>query len=115
MGFFSWECKKCGVSMRRRDVADNVGHSQVVVIENDGTILKGEYDGYGRVVSASGAEREINIDTLGKGEPECYHRKCWEAVGKPTEYTGGSNDAADQGFFFGSEDVSDDDVCIGLY
>lgn len=66
---------------------------QVVVIEKDGTIRQGEYDGYGCVDGVT-----VN-DVL---EVCCYHAACWEKVGKPTEYTPSLN-APDQGYFFGDE------------
>jgi len=104
MGFFSWNCKCCGHPMLSpyAITETNGWMNNVVVLEADGSILRGEYDGYGRV-----GEHEINIDS--EKEPECYHRSCWEKAGKPTEYTGASEYSADQGYFFdeGAHDMED--------
>ena len=69
--------------------------NDVVVIQPDGEMLQGSYDGYGRV---DGVDIKYEI---GKEEPTVYHKACWETVGSPTEYTGGSESAPDQGYFFG--------------
>jgi len=94
MGFFSWNCKVCGHPMLSHYAINekNAWMNNVVVIEPDGSILKGEYDGYGRVNG-----REMG---LGGNNAECYHRACWEKAGKPIDYTEGSESAADQGYFF---------------
>jgi len=72
--------------------------NDVVVIEHDGPILKGEYDGYGRV-----GEHEIrlyfsNLNTF-DNEPCCYHEACWRKIGGPTDYKP-SESSEDQGYFF---------------
>jgi Zn finger protein HypA/HybF involved in hydrogenase expression len=65
-----------------------------VVITPRGSILRGEYDGYGRVDDCEDDFDGFPMDS------ECYHEKCWEAAGKPTEYTKESRSSADQGWFF---------------
>ena len=82
--------------MRSRCATDNEDHVNVVVLEKDGSILKGEYDGYGRVLTEY---NEHEIDFHGDEEPECYHQHCWEEAGKPIEWSEGSKYADDQGFF----------------
>jgi hypothetical protein len=96
MGFFSWNCKRCGHPMLSEYALEdkNEWMNDVVVIENNGSILKGKYDGYGCV-----DDREIS-GMLSKHEPECYHLHCWEKAGSPMEYTSASDNARDQGFFF---------------
>jgi len=96
MGFFSWDCKKCGKSMRSSCVAGDDLLSKVIVLEKDGSILKGEYDGYGRVLTEY---NEHEIDFHGDEEPECYHQHCWEEAGKPTKWSESSECSYDQGFF----------------
>ena len=95
MGFFSWNCKACGHPMLSSYVTDehNEWMSDVVVLAEDGSVLKGEYDGYGRV-----GEHEYDYD-----EPEAYHKACWELEGKPTEFKEASVSARDQGYFFGPD------------
>lgn len=92
MGFFSWNCKECGHPMLCSAATEkkNRWMNEVVVIEDNGSILKGEYDGYGRV-----NDREIDFYA-----PQCYHHHCWEKAGCPTTYTGESKSARDQGWFF---------------
>jgi hypothetical protein len=71
-------------------------NSGVAILPN-GTLLKGKYDGYGK----------LDGRDLGD-EPEVYHEHCWEAAGKPVNYMEASSPADDQGYF-----VEDDpDECI---
>jgi hypothetical protein len=67
----------------------NLWMSEVVVLLQSGSMLMGDYDGYGRVCGVT-----IN------DEPEAYHRACWEAQGKPTEFASPSEGSDDQGWFF---------------
>ncbi len=104
MGFFSWNCKRCGHPMLSRYVANDINRwmTQVVVQTADGSRVMGEYGGYGDV-----GNHEIEPVYHGTTEgPECWHKDCWEASGKP-EYEGPSADARDQGFFFdeGAHDI----------
>lgn len=100
MGFFSWRCIRCGRSLLSmhatlRGKVDNDWMKHVVVMENNGTQLIGEYDGYGRV-----NEKDINWQN---GDPCCYHYACWRKAGQPS-YGPPSPSAEDQGFFFDEED-----------
>lgn len=99
MGFFSWNCKVCGHSMLNPYSVNHTNGwmADVVVIEESGAILAGEYDGYGRV---DGCDIDSNA-------PQCYHRKCWELAGRPTDYNEESSSSRDQGYFF---DDADHDV-----
>lgn len=49
MGFFSYLCKVCNMSVLNASSAAEFGLSNVVVVEYDGTVQTGLYDGYGRV------------------------------------------------------------------
>lgn len=69
-----------------------------VMILSDGTIHKGDYDGYG------GIDDEERAYEWAIGEPDCYHQSCWEVLGSPIEYTGGSHPAQDQGHFYREDD-----------
>ena len=93
MGFFSWDCKECDHPLLSPYSTNSINGwmNSAVVIESNGSILKGDYDGYGR----------IDIQDIGweDGEPCCYHEACWEKAGKPTEYKP-STPSSDQGFFF---------------
>jgi len=94
MGFFSFECKGCGHSILSDyavDKGENEWMKDCVAVAEDGSILRGEYDGYGRVGS---------WDDEGYDDTAFYHKHCWELMGKPTEFDGASDHAADQGYFF---------------
>jgi hypothetical protein len=94
MGFFSWNCKACGHSVISRYASNEVNEwmTEAVILTSDGELCRGEYDGYGCAGS-------WDYNDFG-GEPEMYHKACWEAVGKPTEFTGASESSRDQGYFF---------------
>jgi hypothetical protein len=95
MGFYSWNCNECGVSVISAYARCPVTSWQmdcVAVFEN-GDVIKGEYDGYGRILSDHG-EFELY------GDFALYHRACWEAAGCPTKFTEAAKGAGDQGFFF---------------
>jgi hypothetical protein len=64
----------------------------VVIVGSDDSVVRGEYDGYGRVLSRMG---EVDI-TEADGEFACYHAKCYALAGKP-DYDGPSHSAHDQG------------------
>jgi hypothetical protein len=104
MGFFSWNCKECGASMRAANTGSAHWLSRVVVMFRNGTRLIGEYDGYGRVNGR-------DIDEYGNAFPTCYHQACWHKAGKPEYSEGGSDQAGDQGFFCGYADDPPEPVC----
>ena len=93
MGLFSWDCKYClhPLIMPSNAESKNRWMSQVVALLPNGDVLKGDYDGYGRVAGG-----EIH----GGGEPEVYHDRCWERIGKPTTFTKASRSSTDQGHFY---------------
>ena len=95
MGLFSWQCKKCDHSIKSPYNLPTGWEymNECVLLEPDGAIIMGEYDGYGRI---GPEEREVNWES---GEPEMWHKKCWENEGKP-QYSGESDSAEDQGFFY---------------
>lgn len=95
MGFFSWNCKKCGKSIRSPYSIDENTEwmCEAVALLENGSILMGEYDGYGR----------INDMSVSEMRPTMYHHKCWIADGKP-EYSGESAHAEDQGFFIDEDE-----------
>ena len=78
--------------------------NDVVVIESDGSVLRGSYDVYGSVNGREIGGYEFTDNSTMVKSPECYHRKCWEASGRPVDYTEGSEDARDQGWFFDDKD-----------
>lgn len=96
MGFFSWNCKGCHKSIKAPYDPDPACHNDAVLIESCGSVIAGSYDGYGRIETQGGNQFEINWEAV---EPCLWHKKCWEAAGKPP-YNGPSDRAADQGYFY---------------
>ena len=94
MGFFSWNCKCCGHPALCPQATNDVNQwmSNVVAVTKNGSVIKGEYDGYGRI---DGHDLEEPVDI--------YHQTCWKWAGKPRTFTGGSESARDQGWFFDKE------------
>lgn len=102
MGFSSWECPRCGDSIISQH-AINEGERELigwqkycVALFEDGSVVMGEYDGYCRVETESGAVVSL---VEADGKVAVYHRACWEADGRPA-YTEPSAPAHDQGYFF---------------
>lgn len=112
MGFFSWDCKACGHSIRHERATNEVSRwlSEAVLVEDDGSTVRGTYDGYGNLVTRSGRELEL---AEGREEPCLYHQACYDLMGKPS-YDKPSRSASDQGHFVGEYDPkkphSKDDV-----
>lgn len=99
MGFFSWNCKGCGKSIRSRYTEAGYENwmQHAVALSQNGSRIIGEYDGYGRI-DAPGMYEEADI-----GQTPClWHQACWEHAGTP-EYDGPSESAEDQGYFIGPE------------
>ncbi len=97
MGFFSWNCKGCNYSIKSEyGLPKDLSYmKEAVYLTPNGSVVIGEYDGYGRI-NDKGCETEIDWES---GEAELWHRKCWEKAGKPS-YEGPSTDAEDQGYFY---------------
>ena len=93
MGFFSWKCKGCDHSIKSPyDIPEGWEYmNKAVFLQEHEHPIIGDYDGYGRV---GGYSIQMIAD-----HPELWHKKCWENAGEP-EYTGGSDSASDQGFFY---------------
>jgi len=94
MGFFSWDCKLCGHPLLSEHVLEdkNKWMNKCVALFESGSVIKGSYDGYGRL-----GDNDVEDQA---GEPECYHEACWIISGKPTEFKEESRSSRDQGYFF---------------
>lgn len=92
MGLWSFDCLECGHPMLMPQATNEINRwmSDVVVITEDNCLLAGEYGGYG----------DVNGREIGDGGGACYHRACWEIVGKPTTAERDSRSSGDQGWFF---------------
>lgn len=87
MGYFSWNCKACGESMKEGGWMGNVA-----IISEDGSVVRGIYDGYGRVETRMG-----ELDLMDGDERfACYHATCYALAGR-VAYDGPSDSADDQG------------------
>ena len=94
MGFFSWNCKGCGESIKAPyGIPESMAwQNDAVCLGADGlSRLAGEYSGYGEIAG-------YDIPEDGDG-PELWHQKCWRDKGEP-KYTGPSDHAQDQGYFY---------------
>lgn len=88
MGFFSWDCRGCGHSIRE-------GHGwmgKAVVQGQNGDTATGSYDGYGRLEAGFG---EVELADY-SGKFALWHRTCFELKGRPAFY-GTSRMSNDQG------------------
>lgn len=97
MGFFSWDCKGCGESIKAPyDIPTPIKwHNDVVALEPDGSVQMGEYNGYGKI------NRDVDYHTV-----EMWHIKCWNSAGCPNTYSGASDYSEDQGYFYDYGDSS---------
>ena len=92
MGFFSWNCKGCNESIKAPyDIPESITwHNDAVCLFENGRVVLGSYDGYGRLDCGL----EIEDDSV-----EWWHQQCWNKADKP-KFTGPSQHAGDQGFFY---------------
>lgn len=101
MGFSSWSCKGCGRSIRSRYSASGLDDwmEKAVVLFADGSVVKGRYDGYGRLERGDHSEIDFSeSDDSGAW----WHVACWEHANRP-QFNGPSVSAKDQGYFVGAE------------
>ena len=101
MGFFSANCEGCGHPLLSIQATEEINRwmNRGVAITRGGSILKGCYDGYGRL---------DEFDDV-VGDTTVWHQACWHTAGSPLEFRGASAPAADQGWFFedGAHDLAE--------
>ena len=105
MGFFSWNCNECKHPMLSKYAINDINSwmTNVVVIEaGSGRLMRGEYDGYGRVDGREIRLGEWRDSSDLVNDPCCYHDACWVKADKPTSHVP-SESSDDQGFFFDDE------------
>ena len=90
MGMFSWDCEVCHHPLLSQGATESLNGwmTRGVVLLEDGSIMHGEYDGYGC----------LNDNEIDGGQ--VYHQRCWELSGNPTKFVGESRSSRDQGWFF---------------
>lgn len=104
MGFFSWCCKRCGVSIVAEPAACPVTawQTEAVLVGKEGqAIVRGTYDGYGRIGDA-----EIEGICGGYDDVCLYHAACYDSAQRAGIVDSSpSVDARDQGYWIkeGSE------------
>lgn len=98
MGFFSYECPGCSQSIRHPGACREESRwmSKAVYIDSEGSRIKGEYDGYGRLGALDLGDNTTDKFAL-------YHQACYKFLGEPS-YTTPSKNARDQGHFVGDFD-----------
>jgi len=92
MGMFTWDCKLCGHPLLARECTNdvNVWMNNGVAILSDGSVINGQYDGYGRL-------DDIEINYI--GEPAVFHQQCYELT-KDQYDNSPSRSTRDKGFNF---------------
>ena len=110
MGFSSWDCKGCGESVKAPyDLPPQIAwQNELVAILPDETMLEGVYDGYGRMTSSAADGLRYFLITLpgwGELQPQVWHKRCHADAGAPQSFTGPSESAADQGYFYSRNDT----------
>lgn len=115
MGFFSWNCKGCGESVKAPyEIPKALAwQNKMVAILPEGSVLKGDYDGYGRIdahASSSTPKDPVTVTcTLpcwGEQQPQVWHARCHVDAGEPCEYeepTVAECRPADQGYWYPKE------------
>ena len=100
MGFFSADCVHCTHRLLSTHASNeiNAWMMHAVAITATGSVLVGQYDGYGRI-----DEIEVTDFT----HATCWHYECWQRAGSPAEYRGPSTLSAGQGFFFTADEAFD--------
>jgi hypothetical protein len=115
MGFFSQNCHGCGHPLLRIDacIVINEWMNDAVVIDHDGTITSGPYDGYGRVGDTEydddAMKQVVGVRWGADGQPSgdgptVWHAACWNVAGCPAQWQGESPSSDDQGWFFDDAD-----------
>lgn len=98
MGFFSRDCLCCKHPLLSAGAvnARNSWMQKGRVVHENGTVIQGVYDGYGRLDGRDAWDYDDKASV--------WHAACWEADGKPEGYRGNSRGSADQGWFFDEGD-----------
>ena len=96
MGFFSWNCECCGESIKSPYECVPEWHNQCVAALKNGSLLIGDYDGYGRILDI---DCNTIVEDLYEFDFTMYHKQCWIENSKPG-YISQAQSAQDQGYFY---------------
>ena len=104
MGFFSWDCPVCGESIRSRQAEPNPKEAALIL---HNSVIAGEYDGYGRIITPGGKFNIQEADSTMYGEyVKLYHLECYNKIGRPIYMDAEiSHHAADQGYWFNKDAI----------
>jgi hypothetical protein len=98
MGLFSFNCKVCGKSIKSVHTNAPSWQQQAVIVIPTGRVMRGSYDGYGRVNGEDVPMTWVSDDTVAE---TWYHEDCFLREGSPkkrkSKQTPGSQAANDQG------------------
>ena len=102
MGFFSYTCAKTNLPILA-STSWGGEESEVVVLFDDGSIMKGAYDGYGRVLTSVGSELELDYSSVLNGSVKLVLKKFYN--GEDFSGLGRSWDEPGQGHFHDPEKI----------
>lgn len=112
MGFFSKDCNGCEHPLLSHYATNKVNAwmERAVAVHQDGTVLTGDYNGYGRfeechrlMLDTPHRVWQRDFDQDGENVIDgatVWHLACWEKAKAPTAFNGESPDSWDQGYFF---------------
>jgi hypothetical protein len=110
MGFSSVLCVACEHPLLSPAATNELNGwmSDVVVLHRSVGVLRGRYDGYGRVEELSEHDN-ADAQRVDLWSSRCWHEACWEVAGCPQDTDPPSPNADDQGWFFnrGDHDLAD--------
>ncbi len=102
MGFYSYTCAKTHLPILA-STSWGDEYSKVVVLDGEGTIFRGLYDGYGRVVTRAGAEVELDDGAILSGKVKLVSGKFYS--GERFDELGRSSSDPGQGHFHDSDRI----------
>lgn len=113
MGFYSYKCAKSKISIPSVHAGLPEAASRVVVVKPDNTVIKGTYDGYGRLLLDNGESDEYLRECLSLAEQQFpkelsfkNHYKFFRMVredvynGEKFEDLKPNKDCPEQGYFY---------------
>lgn len=97
MGRFSWTCAKTHLPIMSPD-PKRPEQSAIVLLFEDGSMLRGSYDGYGRIIRPGGAELDIT-DEIEYGHAKAVLAKFFAPGTDHFDTLGANQSEPGQGYF----------------